>query len=74
MEVYLHNPWLTYGIGLHRLREAGLATELMDELDEKALNMSQIHQFFLEFFVGGILDIDLCNPLDDFEAFVQDLE
>jgi hypothetical protein len=74
MEVYLHNPWLTYGIGLHRLREAGLATELMDELDEKALNMSQIHQFCLEFFVGGSLDIDLCNPLDDFEAFVQDLE
>lgn len=35
MEVYLHNPWLTYGVGLHRLREAGFAPEIMDDLDER---------------------------------------
>jgi len=35
MEVHLHNPWLTYGVGLHRLREAGFAPEIMDDLDER---------------------------------------
>ena len=35
MEVYLHNPWLTYGVGLHRLREAGFAPEIMEDLDER---------------------------------------
>ena len=36
-EVYLHNPWLCYSIGLHRLRESGLAPSLMDSLDERPL-------------------------------------
>lgn len=37
LEVYLHNPWLTYGIGLHRLRESGFAPDIMDDLDERPL-------------------------------------
>ena len=36
-EVHLHNPWLCYSRGLHRLRESGLAPSLMDSLDEKPL-------------------------------------
>ena len=35
MEIYLHNPWLTYSIGLHRLRESGFAPDIMDDLDER---------------------------------------
>ena len=71
--MYLHNPWLTYGIGLHRLREAGLGTELMDELDEKALSLDEIHEFCIEFFIGT-KDIPLSNPCQDFPGFVRDLE
>ena len=71
--MYLHNPWLTYGIGIHRLREAGLGTELMDELDEKALSLDEIHEFCIEFFVGTN-DIPLSNPCQDFPGFVRDLE
>ena len=52
MEVYLHNPWLTYGMGIHRLREAGLVSKLMDNLDEKEFNLDEIHQFCREFFLG----------------------
>ena len=54
MEVFLHNPWLTYGIGLHRIREAGLGTELMDDLDEKSFDIEEIRDLtilFTEFFV-----------------------
>ena len=39
MEVYLHNPWLTYGVGLHRLREAGFAPEIMEDLDERRFRL-----------------------------------
>lgn len=73
MEVYLHNPWLTYGIGIHRMREAGLGTELMDELDEKSLSLDEIHEFCTEFFIGD-QDIPLSNPCHDFPGFVSDLE
>ena len=72
-EVYLHNPWLTYGIGIHRLREAGLGTELMDELDEKSFSLDEIHEFCTEFFIGD-KDIPLSNPCHDFPGFVNDLE
>ena len=73
MEVYLHNPWLTYGIGIHRLREACLGTELMDDLDETSLSLDEIHEFCLEFFTGKNHDVPLCNPLHDFSEFLSDL-
>ncbi|KAL3783908.1 hypothetical protein HJC23_007646 [Cyclotella cryptica] len=74
MEVYLHNPWLTYGIGLHRLREAGLGTELMDHLDELSFSLDEIHEFCIELFVGKSIDVPLQNPCHDFPGFVSDLQ
>jgi hypothetical protein len=73
MEVYLHNPWLTYGIGLHRIREAGLGTELMDDLDEKAFSIDEIKDFCFEFFVGKN-NLSLRNPKIDFNGFIEDLQ
>ena len=70
-EVYLHNPWLTYGIGLHRLREACLATDLMDNLDETSLTLEEIHEFCVDFFVGKCSDLPLTNPCHDFPGFVS---
>lgn len=52
LEVYLHNPWLTYTMGLHRLREAGLAPDLMDELDERPLGLNDIHKLCWKMFLG----------------------
>mmetsp|Transcript_11546 Transcript_11546/g.28447 ORF Transcript_11546/g.28447 Transcript_11546/m.28447 type:complete len:1057 (-) Transcript_11546:58-3228(-) len=52
LEVQLHNPWLTYGIGIHRLREAGLAWGLMTDLDRRPLSLDEIHQFCKLFFIG----------------------
>jgi hypothetical protein len=72
-EVYLHNPWLTYGIGIHRLREAGLGTALMDALDEKSLSLEEIHEFCTEFFIGN-QSISLNSPCNDFPGFIMELE
>lgn len=74
MEVYLHNPWLNYGIGLHRIREAGLGTDLMDELDEKPFTLEQIRTWCIEFFVGRSNVFILRHPTLDWEGFIEDLE
>ena len=52
MEVHLHNPWLTYSPGFHRLREAGLSPDLLDGLDERPLTLDEVHQFCTIMFLG----------------------
>ncbi len=75
MEVYLHNPWLTYGMGLHRLREAGLAPEVIDKLDERPLSLDELHKFCHVFFVGDDNDtIDLPHPKKSWSAFMRALK
>ena len=70
MEVYLHNPWLTYAFGLHRLREAGIATDLMSELDERCFTIDDIHQFCKEFITGE--NVNLPHP-SNWDAFITSL-
>lgn len=72
MEVHLHNPWLTYGIGIHRMREAGLVWGLVDDMDERPLTLDEIHQFCKMFFLGE--KYDLIHPEDDWERFLEGLE
>lgn len=43
--MYEHNPWLTYGEPLHRLREFGIPIKEIDLLDEAALSLDQIRLF-----------------------------
>lgn len=74
MEVYLRNPWLTYGIGLHRIRESGLGTELMDDLDEKPFTIDEIRDFVAEFFIGKGGTFSIRNPNIDFDGFIQDVQ
>lgn len=44
IEVYLRNPWLNYALPLHQFRELGFAIPVFDELDERALSLSELHQ------------------------------
>jgi len=44
-KVHMHNPWLTYAIGIHRLREAGLAWGLLNSLDKRPLTLLEVHEF-----------------------------
>ena len=71
MEVYLHNPWLTYAFGLHRLREAGLSSDLIETLDERCFDIEDIYKFCKEFILGE--DVDLPHPRN-WDAFITSLE
>jgi hypothetical protein len=44
-EVYEKNPWLTYGLPIHRMREMGFYNPLLDLLDERAFTKSEISDF-----------------------------
>ena len=41
-EIYKHNPWLTYGEPLHRLREFGVHIKEVDLLDEQPCGWEQV--------------------------------
>jgi hypothetical protein len=41
-EIYKHNPWLTYGEPLHRMREFGVHVKEVDFLDEQKCALEQI--------------------------------
>ncbi|KAL7533894.1 hypothetical protein ACHAXR_005518 [Thalassiosira sp. AJA248-18] len=76
MEVYLHNPWLTYGMGLHRLRESGFAPEVIDDIDERPLTLDEIHKLCQMLFLGeGDLATtathDLPHPQKNWSAFLR---
>ncbi|KAK1733946.1 hypothetical protein QTG54_015473 [Skeletonema marinoi] len=73
MEVHLHNPWLTYGLGIQRLREAGLTSSLIGQLDEKAFNADDIYKFCQEFFIGE-KEVDLPHPQNSLDAFMRGLD
>jgi len=73
MEVYLHNPWLTYGIGIHRLREAGLGNGLWDLLDEKPFDLMEVREFCVDFFLGRN-GLSLRNPNVHLSGFFEDLQ
>uniref|UniRef100_A0A061S034 Uncharacterized protein n=1 Tax=Tetraselmis sp. GSL018 TaxID=582737 RepID=A0A061S034_9CHLO len=67
--VYDLNPWLTYGLPLHTLRESGIQNKLFDLLDEKQLIGSQVAELCsLLFGCEG-----LPNPEVDWPAFAEKL-
>jgi len=44
-EVHQVNPWLNYGLPLHRLRELGFHDRVLDMLDERALTLTELLDF-----------------------------
>ena len=74
MEIQLHNPWLTYGMGLHRLREAGLLHDTFDSLDERPFTLDQLHEFCNALFIGDKSGIKLPHPRESLTSFFQTLK
>ena len=64
---------LTYTLGIHRLRESGVAPDLFDDLDERQLTISEIHQFCNMMFVERGR-APLPNPNLSWSAFLRALE
>ena len=66
----MHNPWLTYGLGIHRLREACLTSDLLNGLGRKAFTADDIYEFCKEFFIGE-KEIYLPHPRNSVDAFLR---
>jgi hypothetical protein len=44
-EVHEHNPWLNYGLSLHRMREMGFHDRLLDLVDERPLSRDEVFDY-----------------------------
>ena len=67
-EVYEHNPWLTYGLPLHRMREWGFADKILDLLDERPFSVGECRQ--LVAFILGTEVWDVPDPAIDLNEFL----
>jgi hypothetical protein len=67
-EVYEHNPWMCYAVPMHRLREWGSPQKVLDLMDERQLNGSEICKMAALIYGPGPAD-ELPNPDIDFAAF-----
>lgn len=71
-EVHNHNPWLTYGLPLQRLREWGTANKLIDVLDERRLSPHEI-QDMTRLIYGDRTAGDLPNPETEWDHYSRRL-
>ena len=71
-EVSRHNPWLTYGEPLHRLREFGISVKEIDLLDEQPLQLTQIRE--LCHIILGDNKNDLPHPELNKEKFINTIK
>ena len=73
-EVHAKNPWLTYGLSLHRLREMGFDDEVLDDLDERPYSVPEIQEF-LTILLGQVVlpdpDVNWRNFCDQVEEYVS---
>uniref|UniRef100_A0A7S3DN03 VWFA domain-containing protein n=1 Tax=Entomoneis paludosa TaxID=265537 RepID=A0A7S3DN03_9STRA len=68
-EVHEHNPWLNYGLPLHRMREMGFHHRLFDMLDErKLIRDGELRDFFRLLFGDGSMD-GVPEPEADWKGF-----
>lgn len=71
-EVHALNPWLTYGEGLHHVREWGSANKLLDLLDETRFTEPQVASM-VELILGQGA-VDFPPPTLDLDGFVTAVE
>jgi hypothetical protein len=69
LEAYLRNPWLTYGVALHRYREMGFRVPVLDILDERSLTVHELRELCLFLFDESTLP----DPGVDWDSFVQSI-
>lgn len=71
-EVHQFNPWLNYGLCLHRMREMGFHHRLFDLLDERCLNLDELKDFMTILLGPDVLD-GVADPSLDFKSFLYHL-
>ena len=70
LEVTSRNPWLVYGMPLHRLREGGIHLKVLDSIDERPLVPAEIPEY-VSILLGGKKD-DITHPSLNKKDFVSD--
>lgn len=71
-EIFEKNPWLTYGLPLHRMREKGFHQNIFDLLDERKLSRDEVRDF-LRLLFGSYEAPDPEVDWKGFAAVVQRL-
>lgn len=71
-EIHERNPYLAYGLPLHRLREWGCSSVVIDLLDESKLTTAQLQQLIV-FLYGNEMVGNLPHPDFDWTNFVKAL-
>jgi len=69
-EVYVCNPWITYGLPLHRCREMGFHHRVLDLLDERTLTLDEV-LIFLRLLFDKQLS---CDPHVDWDDFLNEIQ
>jgi hypothetical protein len=68
-EVYKLNPWLNYGLPLHRMREMGFYDKTFDLIDERKLNKDELVRFFRIVFGADAME-GAPDPEVNWDGFV----
>ncbi|KAL3777143.1 hypothetical protein ACHAWO_000923 [Cyclotella atomus] len=69
-EVYRMNPWLCYGLPIHRCRELGYHDRLFDLLDERPLTRGEARSFCC-LMLGIENELDLPDPAIYLKEFIK---
>eukprot|EP00934_Nitzschia_sp_Nitz4_P001282 Nitzschia sp. Nitz4//scaffold33_size148984//82558//83748//NITZ4_002932-RA/size148984-processed-gene-0.170-mRNA-1//-1//CDS//3329548439//1282//frame0 len=69
-EVQSCNPWLTYGLCLHRMREMGFHHRLFDLLDERRFTLDEVREFLVLLLGAGAFD-GAPDPNADMKGFLD---
>lgn len=69
-ESHEHNPWLNYGLSIHRMREMGYHSRVFDMLDERKLTAKEL-QIFCEILFSQEHFKSAPDPSSDWNGFVK---
>lgn len=72
-EVQKANPWLTYGLPFHRMREFGVSVKEMDLLDESLLSVEQMKVVTKLIYGRGVYEA-IVPPEVDMVKFVKGID
>lgn len=69
-EIYKFNPWVTYGLPLHRCREMGFHHRVLDLLDERTLTLDEVLVLLRLLFDKQLS----CDPHVDWDGFLEEVQ
>lgn len=68
-EVHDHNPWLNYGLPLHRMREMGYHHRIFDMMDERPFTYEELREFCSLLLIDRSPSDELPDPSADWKEF-----